>query len=85
VSSIDTIALALAGMMKVPVLDEIRARVTEEEYATVLIFAGAIVQTTEAAGLEARIVSEALTAAAAMYAEGLKCSASITGRGPASN
>lgn len=71
--------------MSVPVLDEIRARVSEEEYRTILLLAGAIVESTEDAGLEARLVLLALTAAAAMYSEGLKASASILGRGPGSN
>lgn len=71
--------------MSVPVLDEIRARVSEEEYRTILLLAGSIVESTEGAGVDARIVLLALTAAAAMYSEGLKQSASIMGRGPGSN
>lgn len=81
----DVIARAISATMQVPALDDIRGRVTEEEYKTILLLAGAIVESTEGAGVNARLVLFALTAAAAMYSEGLKQSASIMGRGPGSN
>lgn len=83
--SSDVIARAISTAMSVPALDEIRGRVTEEEYRAILLLAGYVVESTEGAGLDARLVLYALTAAAAMYSEGLKQSASIMGRGPGSN
>lgn len=83
--STDVIARAISTTMHVPALDGIRKHVTEEEYVAVLLLAGAIVESTEDAGLSARLVLLALTAAAAMYSEGLKQSAAVLGRGPGSN
>ncbi len=83
--STDVIARAISASMSVPALDEIRGRVSEGEYKAILLLAGDIVQATEGVGLNARLVLYALTAAAAMYSEGLKQSASIMGRGPGSN
>ena len=83
--SSDVIARAISTSMNVPALDDIRRHCTEEEYRSVLLLAGAVVEGTEFAELPARLVLLALTAAAAMYSEGLKQSASILGRGPGSN
>lgn len=83
--STDVVARAISSTMRVPALDEIRALVTEEDYKTILLLAGAIVESTEDAGVSAMLVLYALTAAAAMYSEGLKQSAAIMGRGPGSN
>lgn len=85
VSSADAIARAISTTMHVPALDDIRAHVTEEEYTAILLLAGAIVEGTKGAGLNARLVLMALTAAAAMYLEGLKQSNTLLGRGPGSN
>jgi hypothetical protein len=83
--STDVIARAISTTMHVPALEEIKARVTEEEYVAILLLAGEIVEGTEGAGLPAMLVLYSLTAAAAMYSEGLKQSAAIMGRGPGSN
>jgi len=83
--STDVIARAISTTMSVPALDEIRARVSEGEYKAILLLAGELVESTEGAGLPAMLVLYALTAAAAMYSEGLKQSASIMGRGAGSN
>ncbi len=83
--STDVIARAISTTMNVPALEAIRARVSEAEYRAILMLAGEIVESTEGVGLNAGLVLYALTAAAAMYSEGLKASASIMGRGPGSN
>ncbi len=85
VVSVDVIARAISAAMSVPALDEIRESVGEEDYKTILLYAGVIVESTAGAGLPAILVLYALTAAAAMYSEGLKQSAAILGRGPGSN
>jgi len=81
----EVIARAISETMEVPELARIRAQVNEEEYRAILLLAGYVVQSTAFAGLNARLALLALTAAAAMYSEGLKQSASLLGRGPGSN
>jgi len=71
--------------MRVPILDEIRATSTEAEYVAILELAGDLIALTANEEGGPRIVGLALTAAAAMYAEALKQSAPILGRGPGGN
>jgi hypothetical protein len=81
----DVISRAISARMRVPVLDDLRQGLTEDEYRSLLELSQTIVESTKGSSLPAWLIGLAFVAAAEMYMAALDEGAAIMGRGPGSN